>query len=81
MADQQLTDPIAAVLNTISDQLVKLSENQKVLNDSQHGLLEKYQEEAKHSFQLLQDISDRLDQIEKTIYEDDWVRRTGGTNG
>ena len=47
MADQQLTDPIAAVLNTISDQLVKLSENQKVLNDSQHGLLEKYQEEAR----------------------------------
>ena len=81
MADQQPTDPIASVLNTIGKQLVQLSENQKVLNDDQRILLEKFEEESSHSFRLVMDISERLDAIEKTIYEDDWARRTGGTNG
>ena len=39
MADQQPTDPIAAVLNTIGKQLVQLGENQKVLNDDQRILM------------------------------------------
>ena len=78
---QQPTDPTAAVLNAIGNQLVKLSENQKVLNDDQRILLEKFQEETNPIYQALMDISERLDQIEKTIYQDEWARRTGGTNG
>ena len=80
MTEQPSMDPIAAVLNTIGNQLVKLSDNQKVLNDSQHALVDKFQEETDPICEALMEISERLDQIERRMFEDDWARRTGGNN-
>jgi hypothetical protein len=78
MPDQKTIDQIAADLQTIDLAMKNLSEHQKVLNENQKVLLEAFDNGMGSTSDLLRDISERLDQIEKTIYADDWARRTGG---
>ena len=82
MAKQTPTDPIAEVIKTIGTGIKEMRANQKALGDNQKFLLEKFSSETDPLYDQLIQITERLDQIERTIYYDAWAHRSrGGSNG
>ena len=94
MAKQTPTDPIAEVIKTIGTGIKGICENQKALSadqkvisadqkaisDNQKFLLEKFSSETDPLYDQIIQITERLDQIERTIYDDAWAHRSRGAN-
>ena len=81
MADQTPADPTTAILETIGTGIKGICENQKALGENQKHLLEKFPDEIGPLYDQLIQVTERLDQIERIIYDDDWQRRTETKNG
>ena len=88
MAEKKPTDPATQALNTIGTGIKRICENQKalhadqkVLSENQKFLLERFPVEIGPLHDQLIQITERLDQIERTIHDDAWARRGEGTNG
>lgn len=69
---------LAANQKHLMEQFEVLAANQKLLWEK---LPEKLREETGCLFDQLIQATDRLDQIERIIYADDWQRRTEAKNG
>lgn len=69
------------MLNTIGTGIKGICENQKALGENQLFLLERFSKETDPLYDQLIQITERLDQIERTIHDDAWARRGEGANG
>ncbi len=83
MADQTPSDPTTELLGSfkiILTSIVKsqkaLQADQEVLSINQKFLVEKFSDEIEPLYDQLIQITERLDQIERTMYDDAWARRT-----
>ena len=83
MADKTPTDPITVIVEAINKSLKKINDgqhalqaDQKILSENQKLLLERFPDEIGPLYDQLIQVTERLDQIERTIYDDAWERRT-----
>ena len=81
MAEKQPTDPTTDALNTIGMGIKQICENQAALNENQKILYERFLDEIGPLHDQLDQVIERLDQIERTIYDDAWARRTEVKSG
>ena len=89
MANKKPTEPTPEILDTIAkgikgilDGIKTIQGDQKTLSDNQKLLWEKLPEKLREEtgclFDQLIQATDRLDQIERTIYDDAWAHRSQG---
>ena len=74
---QSLEKPFAELLEIYR----QMEGDQKTITNRQ-GLIKKaFSDELKPIQKALDEVFERLDAIERTIHQDDWARRTEGSNG
>ena len=74
---QSLEQPFAQLLEVYR----QLEVGQNSISHRQLRLRKDFQDELAPIQKALDEVFGRLDAIERTIYEDDWARRTEGSNG
>ena len=80
-AEQQPTDEatqvvkeMTRIVTVVMESMVKLSKNQEALGEKVDGL-----DLSSSIHFILQDISDRLAEVERVIHDDAWQRRSEGS--
>ena len=69
----QVVEQMTRVLTVVMESMVKLSKNQEALGEKIDGL-----DLSSSIYVALEDISDRLAEVERVIHDDAWQRRSEG---